>query len=389
MKLTSISSIIVVLLSTCAFINALDNGLGLTPQMGWNSWNYFACDINETIIMDTALAMTKNGMAAAGYEYVNIDDCWAVSRDSNGVIQADPTTFPNGIAYIADYVHSLGLKLGIYTDAGILTCQKRPGSYGYEVIDAKTYAMWGIDYVKEDWCSTFLDNPIQRYTIMSEALNATGRPIFFSLCDWGVDNPWNWAPTIGNSWRTTPDIKDNWTSFISNLMAQVPIAGSSGIGAWNDPDMLEVGNGGMTQTEYTSQFSLWCLLSAPLIAGNDLRNIDPATLAILTNTEVIAINQDPMGKQGTLVRSTNDGYSQIWARPLQDGSRAVVLFNTGSNATSIELLWSDIWVPINTQLSVRDLWSQSNLGVFTTSYLAENIEPHASVMLKLSINPSN
>ncbi|KAF2078452.1 hypothetical protein CYY_000202 [Polysphondylium violaceum] len=373
-----------VLLSTLALINALDNGLGLTPQMGWNSWNYFACDINETLIRETALAMTKNGMQDAGYEYVNIDDCWAVSRDSNGVIQADPNAFPSGIAALADYVHSLGLKLGIYTDAGILTCQKRPGSYGYEAIDAKTYASWGIDYVKEDWCSTFLDNPVQRYTIMSEALNATGRPIFFSLCDWGVDNPWNWAPTIGNSWRTTPDIKDNWNSFISNLMAQVPIAGASGVGGWNDPDMLEVGNGGMTNTEYVSQFSLWSLMSAPLIAGNDLRNVDPDTLAILTNQEVIAINQDPMGKQGTLVRSTNDGYNQIWARPLSDGSRAVVLFNSSPNATNIELLWSDIWVPINTQLSVRDLWSQSDIGVFSTSYLAENIAPHASVMLRLS-----
>eukprot|EP01132_Coremiostelium_polycephalum_P000989 gene989-1255_t len=360
----------------------VDNGLGLTPQMGWSSWNYFGCNINETIIMDIAQAMVSSGMKDAGYEYVNIDDCWAVSRDSDGVIQADPKTFPHGIQYIADYVHSLGLKLGIYTDAGVYTCQKRPGSFGYEQIDAKTYASWGIDYLKEDWCYAFLEQPLERYQIMSAALNATGRPIFFSLCDWGTDSPWLWGNSVGNSWRTTKDIQNNWDSFLYNLDAQIPITSFSQIGGWNDPDMLEVGNpNGMTNTEFISHFSLWSLLSAPLIAGNDLRNMDQATISILTAPEVIAVNQDPLGKQGFLVKSFNGGLQQIWARPLADGSRAVVLFNSDSNPSDITLSWADIWSTLSQTLTVRDLWARSDLGTFTSSYTATSIEPHGCVIL--------
>ncbi|KYR02177.1 putative alpha-galactosidase [Tieghemostelium lacteum] len=333
--------------------------------------------------METALAMSQNGMMDVGYQYVNIDDCWAYERDDEGVIQADPTTFPNGIAYIADYVHSLGLKLGIYTDGGILTCEKRPGSYGYEQLDAQTYAKWGIDYVKEDWCFTFVEIPSERYQIMADALNATGRQIFFSLCDWGVDEPWSFGPGVGNSWRTTPDIQDNWESFLSNLMAQVPIAGYSGLGGWNDPDMLEVGNGGMTNIEYTSQFSLWSLLSAPLIAGNDLRNMDSESLSILTAPEVIAINQDDLGKQGTLLRASEKGSLQVWGRPLYDGSRAVVLFNTQSQNASITVEWSDIWLSPEQTFTVRDLWAQSDIGEFTGSYTSTDIPSHGCVMLKI------
>ncbi|KAM9979461.1 hypothetical protein ACTFIY_008715 [Dictyostelium cf. discoideum] len=378
------------LLATIALatVSALDNGLALTPQMGWSSWNYYACNINESVIMNTAKAMVSNGMANAGYTYVNIDDCWAGGRYPNGSVYADPTNFPNGIKYVADYVHSLGLKIGIYTDAGTETCQKRVGSYGYEANDAQTYAEWGIDYVKEDWCYATLENPQQRYQIMSQALNATGRPMFFSLCDWGYENPWTFGMSVGNSWRTTPDIKDNWDSMLSNLMAQAPITSFSGIGGFNDPDMMMVGNGGMSNTEYVSHFSLWSLLNAPLIAGCDLIDIDQETLSILTASEVIAINQDPLGVQGSLVKSYNGGLQQIWAKPLSNGARAVVLFNTDTNPATIELLWGNIWMEPSQQLSIRNLWTQTNLGTFTESYESDSLIPaHGCIMLTLT--PTN
>ncbi|EGG17902.1 hypothetical protein DFA_08903 [Cavenderia fasciculata] len=378
-------SIILVFTATIIGLSiAVDNGLGLVPQMGWNSWNHFHCDINETVIMESALAMVTSGLKDAGYRYVNIDDCWAVGRDDNGVIQADPIAFPNGIKYIADYVHSLGLLIGIYTDAGILTCQKRPGSYGYEQIDAQTYASWGIDYLKMDWCNTYLENPQERYTIMSKALNATGRPIFFSLCNWGISEPWMWAMDIGNSWRTTGDIADTWTSMTVILDLQVPITSFSGVGGWNDPDMLEVGNGGMTTTEYISHFSLWSLLSAPLIAGNDIRSIDNTTFSILTAMEVIAVNQDTLGRQGSLIKSINGKDQQIWAKPLADGSKAVILLNRNDNeSATIQLQWGDIWESPSTSLIVRDLWAQQDIDTFTGSYTATNIPPHGCVMLRV------
>ncbi|KAM9996955.1 hypothetical protein ACTFIZ_001902 [Dictyostelium cf. discoideum] len=378
------------LLATIALatVSALDNGLALTPQMGWSSWNFYACNINESVIMNTAKAMVSNGLKDAGYTYVNIDDCWAGGRYPNGTVYADPTNFPNGIKYVADYIHSLGLKIGIYTDAGTETCQKRVGSYGYEVNDAQTYAEWGIDYVKEDWCYATLENPQQRYQIMSEALNATGRPMFFSLCDWGYENPWTFGMSVGNSWRTTPDIKDNWDSMLSNLMAQAPITSFSGIGGFNDPDMMMVGNGGMSNTEYVSHFSLWSLLNAPLIAGCDLIDIDQETLSILTASEVIAINQDPLGVQGSLVKSYNGGLQQIWAKPLSNGARAVVLFNTDTNPATIQLLWGNIWMEPSQQLSIRNLWTQTNLGTFTESYESDSlIPPHGCIMLTLT--PTN
>ncbi|GAM18863.1 hypothetical protein SAMD00019534_020380 [Acytostelium subglobosum LB1] len=380
----SLRYILAAVLIAVAVTNAVDNGLGLTPQMGWNSWNHFGCDINETIIMQMAQAIATNGMAAAGYNYVNVDDCWAYSRDSNGVIQSDPTTFPSGMQYLANYVHSLGLKFGLYTCAGTETCAGRPGSEGYEAIDAQTYASWGVDYLKEDWCNTGNNNPVDLYTTMSKALNATGRPIFFSLCNWGVDNPWAWGPDVGNSWRTTGDINDSWDRFLQILYAQIPIASYSGVGGWNDPDMLEVGNGGMSNLEYTTHFSMWSLLAAPLIAGNDLRSVDAATLAIYTAKEVIAVNQDKLGTQGTLVKSLNQGDQQIWARPLADGSRAVVLFNADdTNTFTIQLNWGDIWLSPNQAMTVRDLWAETDLGQFTGSFTSATIPPHGSVMLRV------
>jgi hypothetical protein len=277
---------------------AINNGLATTPQLAWNSWNHFACGIDETVFRATADAIISTGLAAKGYTYVNLDDCWAKFRNPNGTIAADPSTFPSGIAALADYVHSKGLKMGVYTDLGYYTCAGRPGSLNFEAIDAITYAMWKVDYVKVDNCNTDGSAPEVRYPIMSLALNESGRPIFFSMCEWGVDGPAFWAPTVGNSWRTTGDISDNWARMTSRLDDNEPLYPFAGPGGWNDPDMLEVGNGGMTTDEYQSHFSLWALMKAPLIIGCDITKMSNDTFNILSNEEIIAINQDPMGVQG-------------------------------------------------------------------------------------------
>jgi len=290
--------------SLLAIVVGLDNGLGKTPQMGWNSWNRFACSINEDLIKATALSIANGPLKSAGYNYVNIDDCWAHSRDKNGTVHPDNSTFPSGIKALADYVHSLGLKFGIYSDAGNHTCAGRPGSLGFEINDANSYAEWGVDYLKYDNCDA-ITPPEQRYPPMRDALNQTGRPIFFSMCEWGVDNPSTWARKVGNSWRTTSDIEDKWRSMLSNLYINNQWADYAGPGGWNDPDMLEVGNGGMTDVEYRSHFSLWALSKAPLLIGCDVTKMSQATVTTLTNPEVIAVNQDTLGIQGKLVSSRN------------------------------------------------------------------------------------
>jgi alpha-galactosidase len=282
---------------------AVNNGLGLTPQLAWNSWNHFACFINEYVFRATADALVSTGLAAKGYRYVNLDDCWASYRHANGTIASDPITFPSGIAALADYVHKKGLKMGVYTDLGYLTCAGRPGTLNYEAIDARTYASWTVDYVKVDNCNSDGTAPEVRYPIMSLALNQSGRPIFFSMCEWGVDNPAYWAPAVGNSWRTTGDISDDWATMTNRLDDNEPLYPFAGPGGWNDPDMLEVGNGGMTTDEYQSHFSLWALMKAPLIIGCDVTTMSSDTLNILGNEEVIAINQDPLGVQGRRVWS--------------------------------------------------------------------------------------
>jgi len=290
---------------------ALDNGLALTPQMGWNSWNHFHCGINQTIIQETADAILLSGLLEAGYQFVNMDDCWAYDRNTAGVIQPDPSDFPDGIASLAAYVHSRGLKFGLYSDAGNLTCAGRPGSLSHEKIDASTYAAWGVDYLKYDNCYNDNIAPEVRYPIMRNALNATGKSIFFSMCEWGVDNPATWAPLVGNSWRTTGDISDTFFSMLNNLDTNNEWAAYSGPGGWNDPDMLEVGNGGMTYNEYVSHFSLWSLIKSPLLIGCDVRNIDSQTLSILTNKEVIAVNQDALGVQGRKVKGTHSPFADV------------------------------------------------------------------------------
>ena len=293
-----------IFLSILKLYYSLNNGLGKTPQMGWNSWNKFACNINETIIRDTIDALNSTGLLKLGYNYINIDDCWQIGRHKNGTIIPDPKAFPNGIKPLVDYAHSKGLKFGIYSDAGNLTCEHRPGSLGYEYIDAKTYADWGVDYLKYDNCHNNNINSKERYKKMRDALNETGREIFYSLCNWGLDDVVKWGKNVGNSWRTTKDIKDNWKSMIRIIDINNQWYKYARPGGWNDPDMLEVGNGGMTTEEYKVHFGLWSLCKAPLLIGCDITNMTKETLDILSNPEVIAINQDKLGKQGRKIKYT-------------------------------------------------------------------------------------
>ena len=360
---------------------AVGNGLARTPPMGWNSWNKFACNVSEQLIKEIADAMVASGVKKAGYQYVNIDDCWQVSRDSAGNIVADPARFPGGMKALADYVHAKGLKLGIYTDAGTMTCEKRPGSLDHELQDAKTYAAWGVDYVKIDWCHTEGLDPQKQYAKFRDALAQCGRPIVFSICNWGRNQPWTWGPATGNLWRTTGDIQDNWASVLKILdNPSQQHAEAAGPGGWNDPDMLEVGNGKMTDAEYRSHFSLWAMMAAPLIAGNDLRSMSQATKDILMNAEVIAIDQDAAGKQGTRIRA--EGSSEVWAKPLkQKGAVAVVLFNRGEAAADINANWGEVGLPSG-KAKVRDLWAHTDRGVYTDSFKA-NVPPHVVVMLKI------
>ncbi|KAK3268672.1 alpha-galactosidase, variant 2, partial [Cymbomonas tetramitiformis] len=281
--------------------SALDNGLGRTPQMGFNTWNHFGCNINENLIRATADRLVALGLRDAGYKYVNLDDCWQVSRDAEGRIVEDPTAFPSGLKSLSDYVHSKGLLFGLYSDAGLKTCGGRPGSLGYELLDAQQYAKWGVDYLKYDNCNTDGTPPEKRYPVMRDALNATGRPIFFSMCEWGVDDPAKWAQEVGNSWRTTGDITDTFASMVSRADLTERLWRAAGPGGWNDPDMLEVGNGLMSHEEYKTHFSLWALMKAPLLIGCDLLSITNETLEILSNKEVIAVNQDALGVQGRKV----------------------------------------------------------------------------------------
>ena len=285
---------------------SLDNGLGKTPQMGWNSWNKFGCNINEKLIRDTIDALVDTGLAAAGYKYVNLDDCWQSDRDSNGRIVVDPNSFPNGIKPLADYAHSKGLLFGLYSDAGFKTCAGRPGSLGYEEIDAETYAEWGVDYLKYDNCFTDGTAPEVRYPVMRDALLKQKRPIFYSMCEWGVNDPAKWAKEVGNSWRTTGDIFNSWNSMIGIIDINNKWYEYAGPGGWNDPDMLEVGNGGMTVEEEKIHFGLWCISKAPLLIGCDITKMSKETFDILTNPEVIAINQDPLGIQGRKIETKQE-----------------------------------------------------------------------------------
>jgi len=372
--------------------HAPSSGLALTPPMGWNSWNKFACNVSEDLIQGTADAMVKSGMKNAGYQYIVIDDCWQVSRDANSNIVADAQRFPHGMKAVGDYIHSVGLKFGIYSDAGSKTCQGRPGGLGHEYQDAIHYAAWGVDYLKYDWCNTTTQDAKASYANIRAALDASGRPIVLSICEWGTAKPWLWGKEVGgNLWRSTGDISDKWegstkwpdgsccsNGMLVNLDLQVGLASYAGPGHWNDPDMLEVGNGGMSDTEYRSHFSLWSILAAPLIAGNDLRSMRPEIQDLLTNKEVIAVDQDSLGREGE--RVGKDGNLEVWAKQLKDGSRAVVLFNRGGTEEKITAAWEALGYPDHLNASVRDLWRHKDLGKFTGTF-SSSVASHGVMMV--------
>jgi alpha-galactosidase len=368
-----------VILLTPAASGQSSASLAQTPPMGWNSWNKFGCNVSDKLIREMADAMVSSGMQAAGYQYVNIDDCWQVSRDASGTIVADPTRFPEGMKALADHVHSKGLKLGLYTDAGTGTCEKRPGSLNHEDQDAKTYASWGIDYVKIDWCNSEGLDPEVQYAKFRDALVHSGRPIVFSICNWGVKTPWRWGPTTGNLWRTTGDINDTYDRMTLIGFGQNGLEKFAGPGHWNDPDMLEVGNGGMKRDEYRTHMALWAILAAPLLAGNDLRSMSPETKELLMNSEILAVDQDAKGVQGR--RVWQEGPLEIWVRPLADGSQAVGLFNRSESATKMTLDFKSIGAPASAKL--RDLLDHKDLGTIQNSYSAD-VPTHGVMLVKVS-----
>lgn len=379
-----------------ALPDSVFDSLAQTPPMGWNSWNKFGCDVSEKLMKEMADVMVESGMKDAGYEYIVIDDCWQIGRDSLGNIIPDPERFPNGVKALADYIHSKGLKLGIYSCAGSYTCQGRPGSRGYQFQDARQYAAWGIDYLKYDWCSNEGQNARAAYQTMSDAIKLSGRPIVFSICEWGENEPWKWGKGIGHMWRVTPDIRDcyqckfDWGGVgvldIIDIMADLyPYAGP---GHWNDAEMLEVGNGGMNKEEYMTHFSMWCMLATPLMAGNDLRKMDADTKEILTNKEVIAVNQDKLGAQAR--RFMDMGEKEIWAKPLANGELAVCFLNRTENIWKLDYDWHKQTIYFADEVNIhkkeykiRDLWKHQDIGT-TKEHTRYEIAPHGVLMVRLS-----
>ena len=347
--------------------------------MGWNSWNKFAGKVDDAAVRGMADAMAATGMKDVGYTYINIDDTWEGPRDAQGNVTTN-RKFPDMKA-LADYVHSKGLKIGIYSSPGPKTCAGYEGSYGHEDQDAKTYAAWGFDYLKYDWCSAgriYKVPDMQAvYQKMGDALLATGRPIVFSLCQYGLGDVWKWGPKVGgNLWRTTGDINDHWQSMDKIGFSQFAIASYGQAGHWNDPDMLEIGNGGMTADEYRTHMSLWSLLAAPLLAGNDLRSMSEETKSILMNTEVIAIDQDPEAKP--VKKISEQGSLVIAARPLKNETWSVGLFNRGGAPVKMSVAWSDLG--LHGDLMVRDLWAHKDLGKVSDQFSAE-VPSHGVVLI--------
>jgi alpha-galactosidase len=356
-----------------------DNGLARTPPMGWNSWNCFHLDISDAKIREIADAMVATGMRDAGYHYLVIDDGWQGKRDESGVLHPNER-FPDMKA-LGDYVHGKGLEFGIYSSPGPRTCGNQEGSYGHEEQDARMFAEWGVDYIKYDWCGAFRiykNEEMQAvYQKMGEILRKTGRPIVYGLCQYGMADVWKWGPDAGgNLWRTTGDIADTWQSMEQIGFSQGDLAQWARPGHWNDPDMLEVGNGGMTRTEYRTHMSLWALLAAPLLAGNDLRTMSKETLELLTNPEVIAIDQDPLGRQGH--RVFQEGKVEVWAKPLADGRIAAGLFNRGDVRASVTARWTDLGIAGKAR--VHDAWARKDLGAFADGFTAE-VEPHGVALV--------
>lgn len=395
---------IILTIAICFFITTSNaqkfKGLALTPPMGWNTWNKFACNIDENLIRGAADAMVTNGLKDAGYVYLVIDDCWHGQRDSLGFIQPDPKKFPSGMKALADYVHAKGLKFGIYSDAGWKTCGGKPGSRGYEFQDAKSYASWGVDYLKYDWCNTEGLKAEGAYMTMRDALYAAGRPIVFSMCEWGNNKPWDWGKDVGHLWRTTGDIYHcwdcekkyaSWSSWgvLKILDMQDGLRKHAGPDHWNDPDMMEVGNG-MTVGEDRGHFSMWCMLAAPLMAGNDIANMTKETREILTNKEAIAIDQDALGIQGFKF-SAKDGL-ETWFKPLQNGDWAVCFLNRSDAAQKINFDWAKNAVTDDvakreavfdkTTYRIRNIWTKTEMGTTKKPFTAE-VPAHDVVMLRL------
>lgn len=366
-------------------------GLAKKPPMGWNSWNKFECKINETIIREIADALVKTGMKDAGYEYITVDDCWQIGRDSLGNILADPERFPSGMKSLVDYVHSKGLKFGIYSDAGTQTCQGRPGSRGYEFQDARTYAKWGVDLLKYDWCNHGKQDAEASYTIMRDAIYKAGRPMILSICEWGTNKPWEWGAAVGHTWRTTEDIincfdcKNNWGGLgvLQIIDLQVEIGGYSGPGHWNDPDMLEIGNGVLTANEERSHISMWSMFSAPLIAGNDIRNMSAGTKELLTNKEVLDIDQDSLGISAT--RWMKYGDLEIWFKPLSDHDFVFCFLNRGNQPVTInqDLKTKIKNYKVDGSYNVRDIWKHKDTGT-TEDNIKGTVAGHDVLMLKLT-----
>jgi alpha-galactosidase len=376
--------------------------LAPTPPMGWMSWNQFGPDVSDALVREMADAMVTSGMKAAGYTYLCIDDLWQGGRNRAGSLYPDPKRFPAGIEAVADFVHSKGLKLGIYTDVAEKTCGDQPGSLGYEDRDAAAFASWGVDYLKCDYCYAPEDQETatSRYRTLAQALRRTGRPIVFAVCEWGPREPWTWAARIGAQlWRTTWDVRDIWEGEynddhlgITNILdRQADLADYAGPGHWNDPDMLVIGLRGKgrytsprgwappNDVEYRSQMSLWCLMASPLLATCDLRAMDPATREILTNRDVIAVNQDPLGRQAR--RAIKDRHLEVWKKPLADGRVALGLLNRGPQADEVRLKWTD--VALKPSWRVRDLWTKEDLGTVRDT-VTRRVASHETCVLLLS-----
>ena len=347
--------------------------LAPTPPMGWMTWNYFGTDINENIIHEIAVAMASSGMVKAGYDHIMIDDGWQGGRDNKNNIIPDPKKFPSGIKALADYVHSKGIKLGIYSDAAQLTCAGYTASLGFEEQDAKTFASWGIDYLKYDYCHAPSDSNTAkiRYKKMADALRNSGRQIVFSICEWGGRQPWFWAAGVGGQlWRTTGDVRDSWKSLVYNLDINANLEKFAGPGHWNDPDMLivglrgskgpagDLGGTGCNDIEYQSNMSLWCIMASPLIATNDIRNMNEEAKRILLNDEVIAIDQDALGKQGE--RKIADSVWNVFVKPLANGDVAIAILNRSSATQNASFNFKDLG--LDDKYEVRDLWQHKTIG---------------------------
>lgn len=377
------------------------DSLALTPPMGWNSWNHFGCNVNEELIKETADAIYSNGMKDAGYVYINIDDCWHGERDSLGFIHPNSERFPSGMKALADYVHSKGLKLGIYSDAGWKTCAGHPGSRGHEYQDALTYAAWGIDYLKYDWCNTEGLKAEGAYLTIRDALYAAGRPIVLSICEWGNNKPWDWAQDIGHLWRTTGDIypcfdcvldHGTWKQWgvMQILDLQEGLGKHAGPDHWNDADMMEIGNG-MSLNEDRAHFSMWCMLASPLLAGNDIQNMSDETLEILTNKEAIAVNQDKLGIQGLKYHSFDN--IEVWFKLLAKGDWAVCFLNRNREVKNIVYNWIELYMKDdlnnmgidfkNTEYIIRDLWKHKDIATTNQNLIAE-LPGHDVLMLRLT-----